>query len=116
MVLYPAEWIPHPWDHLFFIGACFHSTCLWFLSFWMHMELVSSFHVRMLLMRREKRELPSIQFSLFPQVYTQTIRSLGQGLWYSLTQIKASQSLKTLRDPLNCKYPTIFTISNLDNS
>lgn len=127
MVLYWAGWIPHPWDHFVFIGAYFHRTCLQFLSFAIHMELVSSFHVRMLLMQREKKDLPAIPCSFLSltkrnhrplgseciEVDTQTVSSSGQKFWYSLIQIKVFQSFKTLRHPLNCKYPTVLTISTL---
>lgn len=51
-------------------------------------------------MYKEKRSLPSIPF---PQFYTQTVPSLRQDFWYSLMQVRAFQSLKTLRHPQDYK-------------
>lgn len=109
--LWCAGWIPHPWDHLAFIGTYFYRTHLQFLSLVMHMELGFFFSCEDAPnVKRKKENLPAIPCSLFPEVHTQTVSSLGQKFWYSLIQVRAFQCFKTLRHLLNYKYPTIFTI------
>lgn len=64
----------------------------------------------------EKRDLSSMLPYLFPQVYTQTVPSLGQEFSYSLIQVRAFRRLNTLRHPWNYKYSTKLTIWRMATS